>query len=174
MFLKQSKLNYLNKWPSFFSWPCRGKCHLSVEEKNHRIQWQKLELVIPQRTFMTAFILSCKNFAYLKQYFLSWWFQRFWMPINKPSFVYGLFKWNNILKNMQVWLCICMYMRVWEYMCTFVHMDVCVCVCVCVCVYASAYVCSGCPHGVMVSDVLWNRSKRVRTPVALLRSLSDK
>ena len=32
----------------------------------------------------------------------------------------------------------------------------------------------GCPRGVMVNDELRNRSTRVRTPVALLRSLSGK
>ena len=32
----------------------------------------------------------------------------------------------------------------------------------------------GCPRGVMVKARLQNRSKRVRTPVVLLRSLSDK
>ena len=33
----------------------------------------------------------------------------------------------------------------------------------------------GCPRGVMIKSTgLWNRCKRIRTPVALLRSLSDK
>ena len=39
----------------------------------------------------------------------------------------------------------------------------------------TSYFCCGCPRGVMVkNDRLRNRSKRVRTPVALLCSLSDK
>ena len=75
-----------------------------------------------------------------------------------------------ILLYIYIYICVCVCIYIYVYICTHVYVYICTYVYVYICVYIYIYI-------YMFEQIiggLQNRSKRVRTPVALLHSLSGK